>query len=298
MAVRDISCAADARYAGHSAAMLHSAAALHGSDLRVHYLHGRDLRDRDRARLRDMLARAGTNIEFHLIEPDRVAGLPAMEHISVTMWHRIFLPELLPGTSRVLYLDVDTIVQDRLDPLWDVDLDGKLGGAVTNVFPRAAHDIPGQIEMERSGQRYFNSGVLLMNLELMRQECFTERLLDYVGANADKLGWPDQDALNHLMGPRSVPLHPRWNVMNSFYLYPWSEEAFGAQALEEARVNPAIRHFEGPSVNKPWHLLCDREMKELYRQHRLETPWARYLPEGITPTNLMRLAKRAITAES
>ena len=50
------------------------------------------------------------------------------------MWYRIFLPELLPDVDRVLYLDVDTLAVDSLEPLWATDLGDAPGGAVTNVF--------------------------------------------------------------------------------------------------------------------------------------------------------------------
>ncbi len=48
---------------------------------------------------------------------------------------------------------------------------------------------------------------------------------------------------------------------------------FGAEAVEEARRNPGIRHFEGPGSNKPWDPGCERAMRELYLDHRSRTPW-------------------------
>jgi lipopolysaccharide biosynthesis glycosyltransferase len=127
-----------------------------------------------------------------------------------------------------------------------------------------------------------------MNLEAMRRDGSTRAVIDWALANRDKLDWPEQDALNVVLGDRRLPLHPRWNVMNSVLNYPWAVDAFGADALEEARRDPAIRHFEGPSINKPWHYLCERSMRELYFEHRRQTPWPRARLEGATPGNVVR----------
>jgi lipopolysaccharide biosynthesis glycosyltransferase len=290
----DIACAADAAYVSHSAAMVQSALQLHGRDLRVHYLPGPDVSPRQRRRLQEMVESAGGAISFLEVAPERFEGLPAWGYISDTMWSRIFLPELLPDVDRVLYLDVDAIVLDSLEPLWRIDLGDSLVAAVTNVFQRFVPDRPEPFELERSDPPYFNSGVLLLNLDLMREVGTTEQLVARGRAPVHEKGWPDQDALNHVLGRRRHPLHPRWNVMNSFEVYPWAAETFGGDALAEARENPAIRHFEGPSVNKPWHLLCEREMREAYRRSRRQTPWPRYLPDGVTPANLVRKAARSL----
>jgi lipopolysaccharide biosynthesis glycosyltransferase len=289
----DLACAADARYVPHTAVMIRSALELHREKLRVHFLPSKDVGAKDARLLGDMVEAGGGSISFLEVDPNRTHDLPSMGYISSTMWHRIFLPELLAETDRVLYVDADTIVMDSLEPLWEVDLDGKLVGAVTNVFQRFMPERREPFEIERSDPPYFNSGVLLFNLDLMRRARATDELLDYARAHRDVKGWPDQDALNHVLGPSRRALHPRWNVMNSFQVYPWSEDTFGAEALAEARANPAIRHFEGPSINKPWHLLCEREMRDVYRRFRGQTPWPRYLPEGLTPANLARRLARA-----
>jgi lipopolysaccharide biosynthesis glycosyltransferase len=288
MTLIDIACAADARYVPHCAAMLHSALELHGEDLRVHYLPGADVTPKQRRLLAEMVEASGGSISFLEVSPEQFDGLPSWGHISNTMWSRVFLPELLPDLGRVLYLDVDTIIIDSLEPLWRIDLSGSLVGAVTNVFQRFVPDRPEPFELERSNPPYFNSGVLLMNLELMREAGATEQLVAYGRAPLREKGWPDQDALNHVLGGRRHPLDPRWNLMNSLEVYPWSAQTFGADVLAEARRNPAIRHFEGPSINKPWHLLCERALRDVYREHRRQTPWPRYLPEGLTPANLVR----------
>ncbi|XP_057950213.1 probable galacturonosyltransferase 12 [Malania oleifera] len=43
---------------------------------------------------------------------------------------RIHLPELFPSLNKVVFLDDDIVVQTDLSPLWDIDMNGKVNGAV------------------------------------------------------------------------------------------------------------------------------------------------------------------------
>ena len=289
MTVLHVSCAADARYVPHTAAMLHSVLTEAGfEEVRVHFLRGQGVTAEHVRALTEMVSAHGGAISFLDVPGDRVAGLPTMDEIGPPMWNRFFLTELLPDVERILYLDADTIVLDSLQALWETDLDGCHVGAVTNVFQEDHIPLPARLGLEP--RDYFNSGVLLMNLDLMRRDGSTAALFEYARANAERLVWPDQDVLNAVLGPTRRRLAPRWNCMTSVLRFPWAAYVFGADELEEARRRPAIRHFEGPSVNKPWHLLCDGDQREAYFRHRRQTPWPRVRREGVTPANLVRRA--------
>ena len=179
------------------------------------------------------------------------------------------------------------IVVDSLEPLWQTNVSGHYLAAVTNVFQ---HDHFHRVEQLGLGgpEVYFNSGVMLLDPDEWRREGATEAVIEYALASHDKLDWPEQDALNVVLGHRRLPLHPRWNCMNSILQFPWAVDVFEAVSLEDARRRPAVRHFEGPSINKPWHYMCERGMRDLYFAHRRATPWPRVRLEGMTPGNVWR----------
>jgi lipopolysaccharide biosynthesis glycosyltransferase len=283
-----VSCAVEGSYVPHSAAMLHSVLThCERRRVHVHYLHGPGFAARARRRLEDMIESLGGGVSFWEIPDEACAGLPTKGFTRKATWYRVFLPELLPDVDRVLYLDADLIALDSLVPLWEKDLEDNYLAAVTNIFQSNHLHRPASLGL--AGPRvYFNAGVMLMHLELMRRDRRTAALLDFGVAHAAELEWRDQDAMNVVLGSRRLPLPPRWNVMNSVLLFPASVDVFGAEAVEDARRRPAIRHFEGPAANKPWHLLCDKEMREVYIRHRRETPWPRVRLEGVTPRNVVR----------
>jgi len=288
-----VACAARRDYVPHAAAMLDSVLGQSSRPLEVHFLHGADLRARARSRLGGMIEARGAAIDFHEVSAERVRGLRTIDFLPASHWYRIFLPELLADVDRILYLDADTIAVDSLDPLWETELGSHPVAAVTNVFQHDHVDHPRRIGLARPDS-YFNTGVMLLSLEALRREDAPAELWRCAHANRERLGFPEQDAMNLVIGERRLPLHPRWNAMNSVLQFDSAASVLGSKAVAEARESPAIRHFEGPGVNKPWHLLCDRPDRELYAEHRRRTPWPRIRPAGITPANLARWLGRRI----
>jgi lipopolysaccharide biosynthesis glycosyltransferase len=295
MSTLRLACAAEGRYVRHSAVMLHSVLANRGElGLTVDYLHGPGMDPRTAGRLRAMVERGGGHLRLHCVDDDAVAGFPREHRYTKAMWYRLLLPELLGDVERVLYLDVDTLAVAALEPLWATDLQDHWIGAVTNVFEAWSAHRPAELGLA-GPERYFNSGVLLMDLAAMRRDRMGERLRTFVLEHGERLLWPDQDALNVVLGERRLPLHPRWNCMNAVLAFPQASEVFGAPAAEEARRCPGIRHFEGPEGNKPWHLLSKAPDRDRWARHRRATPWPRGVPEGLGPRNVARRLARVFS---
>nr|DAD34987.1 TPA_asm: hypothetical protein HUJ06_005627 [Nelumbo nucifera] len=52
------------------------------------------------------------------------------KYISLLNHLRIYLPELFPNLDKVVFLDDDVVIQRDLSALWEIDLEGKVNGAV------------------------------------------------------------------------------------------------------------------------------------------------------------------------
>jgi lipopolysaccharide biosynthesis glycosyltransferase len=194
----------------------------------------------------------------------------------------VLLPELLPEAPKVLYLDADTLVVDALGALWHTELGDAPLAAVANPLYRFMDDHPRWRLGISDRRRYLNSGVLLMNLELMRREGTAAALLAYARDHPDNV-YPDQDAISALFADRHVSLHPRWNAQTTLWDLRPGDLPFAPSEVEEARQDPAIVHFVGPF--KPWHYLCTHPYRAEYFEHLQATPWAAPPLEGRTPVN-------------
>ena len=245
-----------------------------GRPLHVHVVHDGTVAGGEAERLRSMAAAtAPATVEVHAVDPERVAHLPAVGRFGPVVWLRFLLPELLVDVDRVIYLDADTLVLDDLTPLAELDLEGAPLAAVANVVPPEHGSRLAALGVAADG--VFNSGVLVMDLARMRTEDLTAQVADVVSAFGDRITWPDQDALAILYAGRWRPLHPRFNAQNSVFSWPDRAGAtFGAAAVAEAVADPAVVHFEGPSVCKPWHALSLHPHRDRYREVLARTPWA------------------------
>jgi lipopolysaccharide biosynthesis glycosyltransferase len=288
-----VACATEGDYVAHSAAMLHSLlVSTTDASVHIHYLHGPDFATTDERLIAGMVEANGGAISFISVPDELCEGLPTEGFTGKATWYRVLVPELFGDLDRLLFLDLDLIVIESLRALWETDLSGNYVGAVTNVLPRHYADLLAAAGFDCA--TYFNAGVLLMDLERMRRDRCTESMVAYGVSNADDLVLRDQDALNAVLGRRRLALHPRWNCMNSFFVYPWSTDVFDPDELEAAKRSPAIRHFEGPGINKPWHYLCEQDSRELYALHRRQTPWPRFRPEGRTAKSVLVRLRRQL----
>ena len=268
--------------------MLHSALeSCHPIRLEIHLLHPEDLPKQTLQRLQALVEGGGGVFHPSAIGEEAVRNLPDTWYFPKIIWYRSFLPQLRPELDRILYLDCDTLIVDTLQPLWETDLEKFRVAAVLNLI------VPELATRHHSlgippGQPYFNSGMLLMNLDRMRREHCIEQLFDHAARYAGQSVWPDQDSLNYVLGPECLFVHPRWNCQNSFFYWPQATEAFGEAVLAEATRSPAILHFEGPPETKPWHYLNDHPYRERYWRHLRAIPWPTPSPSGRTLKNILR----------
>jgi lipopolysaccharide biosynthesis glycosyltransferase len=242
----------------------------------VHVLHEGDLSGETQRLFTAMVREHSGEISYHAVEGDQLAALPSKGPAlgGRTSWIRVLLPEMLPHLDRIIYLDADTLTVDSVSPLWTISLAEAGVAAVSNVVePDQRPHVAGLGIAE--AKQYFNAGVLVMNLRLMREEDSLGRIKSCVAARGDDLTWFDQDALNLVFAGRWRELEPRWNAQNSLWYWGrWAREIFGEDPVREALSNPAILHFEGPSIVKPWHYLCQHPYRDRYRNALAMTPWS------------------------
>lgn len=87
------------------------------------------------------------------------------KYISILNHLRIYLPELFPNLNKVVFLDDDVVVQHDLSGLWDIDLMGKVNGAVETC--RGKDDWV----MTKHFRTYFNFSHPLIAQNLNPEEC-------------------------------------------------------------------------------------------------------------------------------
>lgn len=183
----------------------------------IHVL-GSDFSEESRARLQALVPLCGERctVSFHIVGPEAFQGLPASETITRETYYRLILPSLLPDCSRVLYLDPDVLVYGSLRSLMEMPLGDSPMAAVP--MPPEISESRGALSLAAFGitdrrTRYYNAGVLVMDLERLRNENFTATALDFACKHAADLVQHDQTIINVLLGHRMLSLPGCCNVM-------------------------------------------------------------------------------------
>ena len=188
--------------------------------------------------------------EFCWVELDesRFVGFNDHEHFTRAIMFRLGLAELAPADChRVIYLDADLIVTSDIGELWQTDLNGAAIGAVCDCFVNS-EEFATKWGLVADATAYFNSGVLLIDLETCRREGLFDKALAFVAEHGDTLWFTDQDALNWTFAGNWHRLDNRWNVQRHMVIPSLSEMIDTHLRLDDQK--PAIVHFTGPE--KPW----------------------------------------------
>lgn len=204
------------------------------------------------------------DIASHIKSLRQALSLRLRDYYSVAIYYRMFIPSLFKDLDKAIYLDGDIVVLGDISKFYQTDIEGKLVAAIND---RLVLDTPPFVQYVEEAvgikaDEYFNSGVLVMNLEEFRKQKIEERFLDYlVKYNFDSV-CPDQDYLNVLCRNSKVLLPVCWNKMplpdiefdnttlnllhyNSFEK-PWRHDGvlFGDIFWEKARATEFYEHLQ------------------------------------------------------
>ncbi|MBP5651086.1 MAG: glycosyltransferase family 8 protein [Clostridia bacterium] len=125
-------------------------------------------------------------------------------HYSVDMFLRILSFGILPkNIEKILYLDADIIALDNIELLYNQNLGNKLLGVVEDIKGSSNKNAE-YIKTINIQHKYFNSGVMLMNLSAIRKEWDIKKIKDYIFHNSSKYRYPDQDMLNVLCSNKQL----------------------------------------------------------------------------------------------
>lgn len=182
-------------------------------------------------------------------------------HFRTSIFYRIYIPYLLPKSiSKVIYLDADTIINANITSLWECDIsDYKLAAVPEPSTLQEPIELRYKQRLDLGiNSYYFNSGVLVMNLDLIRN---SDLLVDAIYLNNTmKLNFPDQDILNAIF-PDYLMLDPKFNSMwvqgnpiGIGYLKTLEtigrESPYNAEVVRRSINEPSIIHYL--TSHKPW----------------------------------------------
>ena len=137
---------------------------------------------------------------------------------------RLLVPYLLPPKIDViLYLDADIICLSDFSEIFQINIGENVIAAREDIgykkfnsimFSRGTSIIPNYKELGISGENsYFNSGVMLIDVQKWKSELVSNKVLDLTFNNTKHLILWDQYGLNISLVKKWFNLDEKWNVM-------------------------------------------------------------------------------------
>lgn len=185
---------------------------------------------------------------------------------------RIHLPELFPSLNKVVFLDDDIVIQTDLSPLWDIDMRGKVNGAVETC--RGGD----KFVMSKRLKSYLNFSHPLIAKSFDPNECawaYGMNIFDLEAWRKTNISqtyhyWLDKNLKSDLslwqlgtLPPGLIAFHGHVHVIDPF----WHMLGLGYQenTTIEAAENAGVIHFNGRA--KPWLDIAFPQLRPLWTKY-------------------------------
>ena len=195
---------------------------------------------------------AAVTFHFIFVPDETFDGFPESDRYPKQIYYRLAAPLLLPqDLDRILYLDVDTVVINSLKALYETDFEGNFYVGCTHTREFLTKINQARLKSEKAVS-YVNTGVLLFNLPVLRENLSLAEIRDYTNERKRAFILPDQDILTALYGDRvKLADTMRYNLSDRILGFHNADRSQEKVDLNWIRENSVIIHYCGK--NKPWH---------------------------------------------
>ena len=221
--------------------------------------------------------------EVEFVPVNEPEGLKVDGHISSATYFRLCVDLLPHNIETALYLDSDVIINDSVLDLLQTDISNYVLAAVPDVWADRNEIVAAKICLKEKA-RYFNAGVLLLNLKRWKSEKISIRALKFCISNPESVTYWDQCGLNHVIQGNFYVLDKKWNFQVG-HMRSTGNYKFHPSAEKEAS-SAAIIHFT--THLKPWSFMCMHPMKDLYFKYLKYTAWHDFSVKDCTLDNVVK----------
>lgn len=248
------------------------------------YILDGGLSDKSKKRLMNLFQHSRGNqehkIEWVNADIDSIKNLPWKGYQSESTYLRLLIPEVLPShLEKVIYLDCDLILEADITELWEYNSNHTIVWAAQSILIQTLSHPAGVKKYTDYGGNanspYFNAGVMVINLDLWREEAVSSKAIDYLKENRESIKLNDQEALNAVLIGKWKKLDPKWNQQGPIFwpqLLPESTFTDTIMDRYEELVNkPFIIHYL--SSSKPWDFKCMHPATHRFMYYLKQSRW-------------------------
>lgn len=248
------------QYCKYAGTMMESVFRNTQSRVCFHIICDDTVRKIDLDRFKDLAEKHNQSVEIHIIDPSEWKfNFSILERLTIGTMFRLKIPELLGQIDKLIYLDCDLLVQMDIKELWDIDISEYYVAACHDELLLNRHFDMFLIRMNLVSENdYYNSGVMLLNLDRIRkmERPLFDMCISYL-SDAKQIDSPDQDSLNYVFRNHVMYIDGKFN------------RAIAIMREHDEHMTEGIYHFMADSINYEKMQSYD----ELFMDYYLDTPW-------------------------
>lgn len=181
------------------------------------------------------------------------------------LMYRFIIPEIVKGLAkRVLYLDGDVVCNGDITAFLDIDLKEFIAGVAED---RRGSEYAKRLHIKK----YFNSGVLLIDITRWNEENLTEQIMKKIRRESETnpdLPCPDQDILNIYLNGKALFVSHKYNLPYRLV----QPSFFKSKIINEDPMKASLIHFIG--AIKPWTTYNQSvPIVKVWAQAKANSPW-------------------------
>lgn len=228
------------------------------------------------------------NVSVRFVNMDRwideykLRSLMQINHITVSAYFRLLTPEIFENYKKIIYLDCDVVVNDDIAKLYNLDINNKslaacLDTVISNnldtcLVKQGLVPYLQNVLGLKDEKRYFNSGVLIINIEKLRETHIINYLFQL--AKINNRFFHDQNILNAAFEDDYYELPPCWNLQYHVK-FKWPDYKMKLSdslmfLYDNISAKPSIIHYT--SSEKPWNELMHTYTSDWWKYAR-KTPF-------------------------
>ncbi|PZX50265.1 lipopolysaccharide biosynthesis glycosyltransferase [Algoriphagus ratkowskyi] len=209
-----------------------------------------------------------------------------------TVYSKLFF-ERISALDKVIYLDSDIIIKNSLQELWEIDLKRNYFACVKTVTKSYSNKLGLSVKED-----FFNDGMAVVNVDLIRKDNLLKIFLNFIDKCDGNPPVLSEGVINVCCKGRILPLHPKFNLMSSFFMYSprklldisCQKFYYSKDVIEDAKNNVVGIHYLSGWYNRPWNLNCSHPLRKEYLYYKSISPWFDFpLDNAKKPANIMKM---------
>lgn len=221
----------------------------------VYLIHDKESRNRKFLKIKEFISeKFNKEIIEIIVDTSQYKKIKCEGHVTSVAYYRFSLADFLPvEVDKILYIDPDTIVTSKIGLLTSLQFDE------STLLYAVDHKLNSAVRFKNVRpflKKYFNTGVLFLDLKKWRSENVSKELWDFAYNKPSEFQFWDQD------------------IMNAVFWNRWKElpyEFNGFMRKKKPNKLPIIIHYTSPQ--KPWKVRCYNSLKIYYWKYWLKTPF-------------------------